>query len=321
MKLKYIFIFLLAVLAGVLFLLRSPGADTSVSAQNHRITCILPSHPNSAFWPDIEASAYKAADDLDADITMLYSGSEGNLAMPKNDAIEIAILSGTEAIVTSYSNANEDMIALLKKAREAGIYVVLIDSDGGSGVRDIFVSIDNGAAGYALGEAALNELGDGKLALLVSSGREHPNMVEREAGIANAFNLKPEAFNVINADTQNSLQLSLAIEKYLSGYDNVGAIITTTERSTIICSQLIRRLGLTDSVKLYGFDQSDETMALLNSGDLRALIFQHHSEIGYEGVKSAVDLINGVPFDSDFRTVEYELLYSGEEAVRNEVRG
>ena len=307
---KRIFLLVLAVLTMLFCSSRFLNEEVSQSPEKLRVTCIIPSRVETSFWRDIETSMQKASDELDVDITMMYSGTDGRLAIANSDAVEIAILADTQAIVTAYRSEDQKTAELLRRARNAGIRVVLMDSDNAKDIRDMFVGIDNAAAGFALGRTALEKIGDDRTVLLLTSGSVHPNMIEREEAIRYAFEASPEVLKIIDAKRQNDLQLVSLLEEQLSETSDIGAIITTIERNTIICAQVLKRLEMTDSIALYGFDRSDDTMPLLETGDIQALICQRHTEMGYESIKAAVNLIRGMPNLSDTQTIDFEILYT-----------
>lgn len=288
----------------------SPAEEESHPPEKLRVTCIIPSRIDTSFWRDIDANMRKASEDLNMDATMIYVGTSGRLAIRQSDATEIAILAETQAIVTAYPNDDQKTADLLRDARKSGIYVVLIDSDSSKDIRDVFVGLDNSAAGDALGRAALKKLESGRSALLIASGaRRHPHMAEREDAIRRAFDENSKELEILIPTTHNDLLLASLIEEELRN-NNIGVIISTTERNTVICSQVIKRLDMTGSVALYGFDRSEDTMELLEKGEIQALLCQRHAEMGYEGVKTAASLIRGVQYESDTQAIEFEILYA-----------
>ena len=69
-----------------------------------RVTCILPSRSETDYWNNIETYMRTAAQEYDADLSFFYTdGDDSSLTIEKNTALEIAILSETDAIITTYS--------------------------------------------------------------------------------------------------------------------------------------------------------------------------------------------------------------------------
>lgn len=296
----------------------SDSYDSSASQPNHRITCIIPSRPDTVFWKEIDESIRTAADDLHFDLTMIYTeNTERSIVMDLNDAIETALLSDTEAIITSYTKADAETDELLLEARNAGIYVVLIDCDAPAQLRDLYVGIDNEAAGYAVGTYVRDHLAEGEKALLcyTISNQDSQNLTERVDGITRAFQSCPDALEIFSFSDSNDLIRLMELEEYLMQDDSVTALIATRERITITLAQLLSRLHLTDQIPLYGFDQSDETMQLLEDERLRALVCQQHYEMGYQSVVLASDLIDGTTPVSDFYKIDFLILSDAETEV------
>ncbi|MCI7812609.1 MAG: substrate-binding domain-containing protein [Lachnospiraceae bacterium] len=284
---------------------------TLAGEANHRITCIIPSRQETVFWKEIDDSIRDAADDCQLELTMLYTNSsEQSMTMSLNDAIETAILFDTEAIITSYTKANADTDELLKRARQAGIYVIFLDCDGPPELRDVYVGIDNEAAGYAIGMYAKNQLEDGEKALLCYSLGEQniQNFSERLNGIIRAFESCPDSIQTFSLSDSNDLMRILELETYITHNASIKALIATRERATIVSSQLLSRLDMSGEISLYGFDQSDETMSLLENNQITALVCQQHYDMGYQSVILAHQLLEGETLLSDFCKIDFLIL-------------
>lgn len=284
----------------------------------HRITCIIPSRSETVFWKEIDESIHTAAEEFQFELTMIYTeNSDPSIAMDLNDAIETAILTDTEAIITSYTKADSNTDELLKQARAAGIYVIFLDCDGPEELRDLYVGIDNEAAGYALGMYVKEHLQEGEKALLYYSlsNQNSQNLSERTSGIKRAFASSPDSIETFEFSNYNDMTRIMELEDYLLQNDSITALIATTEHTTVTAAQLFSRLSLPSRIQLYGFDQSDETMELLETGQLQALVCQQHYEMGYQSVVLTNALLEGKVPDSDFYKIDFLILFENESKV------
>lgn len=306
--------YLIAVLLGMgIFCGNSLSAEAS-----HRVTCILPSRSETDYWSSMETYMRMAAQEYDVELSCLYTdGDEASLTIEKNSALEIAILSETDAVITPYSYMDTEMDALLQKARETGIRIILIDSDGPSSLRDLFVGIDNESAGQIWGEYVQKKLPSGKTTLLISQlvTESRPNLQARITGIQSSYSEHPE---LLDCYTENLSTVgdSLKLERYLDENPDIGALITITDTSTVACAQLLQRMGLSEEILLFGFDMCKDSEEFLRQGVIEALLCQASGQMGYESVRLTASLLEGETVASDVFYVEFEIIESGMEVER-----
>ena len=70
----------------------------------------------------------------------------------------------------------------------------------------------------------------------------------------------------------------------------------------IWAAQALRADGKAGEIKLVAFDASDEEIAALKEGVIQALVVQNPYKMGYEGVKAAVDHLEGRPVEKRIDT-------------------
>lgn len=296
-------------------LTNQPSAEVLETNDKFRITCIIPTRYATPFWEIIASSMDEAAEDLNADLSFIYTNNNsGNIVISLNDALKIALLSDTQAIVATYSKGDVETESLLKKAQEAGIFIVMIDSDSSDDLRDAYVGIDNEAAGYALGVHIKSGLKQNETALISYSTiyESQINLQDRLAGLERAFNQSPESLNTIELDSGDNLQNQINIEDYLSNNSDISAIVAINQRDTIAYAQLLERTELNNKIQLYGFDLSEETIAFMQNRTIEALLSQDNYEIGYKGIKAAVELIQGIPSVQKEELVNFNIIISDE---------
>lgn len=285
--------------------------------KQHRITGIVPSRSETVYWQEINDSMFAAAEENQVDLSVLYTeNNDSYIAMDLNDAVEIAILTEAEAVILPYSKADETTDELLLRARAAGIKVVLIDCDSGHKLRDAYIGIDNKAAGYALGSHVLENLGKNEKVLLTISAvsETKPNIKERVEGFRRAFEEATGRLQISVVHAETELAQIIERENYIKAIDDLGAVVAMSERETITGAQLLAQMGLGNKVGLYGFDQTEETMGLLEEGKLKALIGQKHQQMGSKSIETALQLIEGKEISSDLGSIDYELI-CGEEGI------
>ena len=278
-----------------------------------RVACITPHYLNSAFWQEINDNIRLAADDLGIQLSMLHTKhSEPGMQLTLNEALSIAILSDVDAIIASYTLAGEGTNALLETAREKGVAVVMFDCDAPVDLRDAYVGIDNEAAGYEIGQTALGAPEEGETALFVYSTAnfQNINLYNRALGIERAFAVAPEKLERLPLDNGLTLQTALEISKYIEERPQIGAVIAISETPTLTCAQLLDRIDPDKRILRCGFDESAETLALVQSGSIDLLISQPHGEMAYHSVEVALSLIQGETASAEEYLIDYVTLKS-----------
>lgn len=277
---------------------------------SHRVTCILPSRSGTDYWSNIEKNMDIAAEEYDAAISYLYTdGDDASLTIEKSRALEIAILSETDAIITTYSYMDTEMNALLQEAQNAGIRIILIDSDGPASLRDLFIGIDNESAGHILGDYVQEKLPAGKTTLLISQlvTESRPNLQARITGIQSSY-AKENGLLDIYTGNLNTVENTLKLEHYLKENPDIGAIITITDTSTLSCAQTLQRMGLSDEILLFGFDLCENSKEFLEQGVIDALVCQTSGQVGYESIRQTAYLLENNTVTSDPFFVDFEIV-------------
>ena len=274
--------------------------------ESFRATAIIPYKPDVVFWKEIGEGLRAEAGRRNVALTMIYTeANEKYVPMDINSALETAILVHTGAIILSFSaDADEKTEELLIRAREEGIYVVLVDNDADASLRDACVTIDNREAGAALGRLAAEGLEDGQKALLVYSGmtEDRMNMAQRLEGIRSVF---PEGQLMEWKSDEKAPSQDWSGQ--LSGGTAIGAVITVSERSTVAASQLLARDPLLSGIKVYGFDYTEETAPLLSGGSAAAIVGQQPFLMGSKSVETALALLREGSLPSDMVYIDYEI--------------
>ncbi len=82
-------------------------------------------------------------------------------------------------------------------------------------------------------------------------------------------------------------------EDMLTSHPDLNGIFAANEPGAAGCVQALKSLGFTGKVKLVGFDSGPTEIEELKKGNIQALIVQNPYNMGYLGVKAAVDAIHG----------------------------
>ena len=181
------------------------------------------------------------------------------------------------------------------KIKEANIPLILIDSAISTEDYDAFFSTDNEAAGALAGETFAKLInGRGKIGI-VHAQPSSTTAIARGKGFETKIKEIAPNIQIVSvqySDGDKARALNIATDIMTANPDLVG-FFTSNEGSTIGVARAIEDMGKKDSVMLVGFDKSQDTIRALENGTLKATIVQNPYRMGYEGIQTAVDILEG----------------------------
>jgi len=247
-------------------------------------------------WQTVHAGAVAAAREAGVDIA--YNGP----AMESDFSRQIAILDDLiNRRVDGILLAPSDGVALvpaIRRAKQAGIPLTLIDS--GAQTEDFvsFVGTDNYAGGVLAARRLAQILGGhGRIAMIAGiPGGEAT--IARERGFTNTLTKQFPALGLVAwqygmCDRARSLAVT---EDILAGHPSLSGIFSSNEAGTIGVSQAVKERELIGKIKIVGFDTSPSLVDDLKSNIIDSLILQDPFQMGYQGLKTLLNYKSGQKF-------------------------
>ena len=269
----------------------APGNTPATSAATFRIA-VIPKGLGHDFWNKVRAGAEEAAAEQNA--LVLWNGP----ATEQDIAGQISILEGhvadrVDAIVIAACDA-EALIEPIRKAIEAGIPVITIDSGVNSDLPQSLIATDN-EKGAAMAADHIAELigGEGEVGLIAFlKGAKTSDLRESgfKAGLKQHPGLKLVPVQYCNSQSDLAMNNTDAM---LAAHPNLKAIFASNEPAAIGAAQALLIAGKAGKVILVAFDAAPSELQDLQAGTIQALIVQDPHRMGYEGVANAVRAIKG----------------------------
>ena len=259
---------------------------------------------NSSFWQNVQTGCFDAQKELKKttpkfSVTFLGPQSESNVNEEIN-IVESAIDRGAKAIVLAPSDTTA-LIPVVKKAKAAGIKVIIIDSklEGDAKNYDSFLATDNKAAGEACAKDMIARVkaatgkDTGKIAIesyVAGVGSE----VGRVGGFKD-FIAKNSKLQIISTQYSQSDQVTALnqVTNMLASNDDLVGIFGANEPSAVGMGRAIARAGLAGKIVAIGFDGNGVLQNFVKDGTLSAICVQSSYNMGFLGVKTAFDLAIG----------------------------
>ena len=269
---------------------------------------VIPKGTSHVFWQSIHAGAAKAASELNVEIVW-----RGPLREDDRDSqvseVEGFVSRGVSGIVLAPLDESA-LAAPVANAVQRGIPVVIIDSGlKGEGYVS-FVATDNRKGGRLAGEQLARLLGaKGKVVLLrYTEGSDSTN--NREEGFLEAMKENP-GIQVLSANQYGGADVESAYKKseaLLSNYKQadgrlaLDGVFCPNESTSFAMLRVLQDNGWAGKVHFVGFDSSDNLAKGLRDGLVDALVLQDPVRMGYLGVKTMVDHLQGRPVEKRIDT-------------------
>jgi ribose transport system substrate-binding protein len=256
---------------------------------------------NSSFWQNVQTGCFDAQKELKKtspkfSVTFLGPQSESNVNEEIN-IVESAIDRGVKAIVLAPSDTTA-LIPVVKKAKAAGIRVVIIDSklEGPTSNYDSFLATDNKAAGEACAKDMIARI---KAATGKDTGEiaveSYVAGVGSEVGRVGGFKdyiAKNSKLKIVSTQYSQSDQVTALnqVTNMLSSNPNLVGIFGANEPSAVGVGRAVAQAGLAGKIVAIGFDGNGVLQNFVKDGTLSAICVQSSYNMGYLGVKTAFDV-------------------------------
>jgi ribose transport system substrate-binding protein len=272
------------------------GGDEGSKGDTHKVYLITMDQMDQ-HWVTVDEGAQKAADEL-GNVEYKWLAPDVKDDAKQIESINNAIAGGAEAILLA-ANGPDAVTQALKEAEAEGIKIVYVDSPADFPAVQTLAT-DNEEAGKLAGEEmkkALEEKGitSGKIGV-VSVNASTDSTVQREKGFRAAF--EGTDFEILetqygDGDAAKSKDIAA---NYIT--EGVVGIFGGNEGSTVGTGNAIKEAG--GEVIGVGFDKSDTILQLIEEGHILATMAQNPDVMGYEGMKTAVNVLEGKEVDKDY---------------------
>ena len=259
----------------------------------------------SPYWQTVFAGAEAAAEELGVNLTTQGAAEESDIA-GQISILENTVTQSPDAIVLA-PTASEPLGAPIDRAAES-VPIIMIDSAAETEAYASFLTTDNFAAGQLAAEAladaieALHGAPEGQIAILTALPGVG-SLTQRDEGfrdgLTNYSGLTEVANRFNNNDANQALSNTLDI--LVANPDLVG-IFADNLPMGVGAGRAIAERGLEDQVAVVAFDSDDAEIGYLQGGQIKALIVQNPYRMGYEGVQTAVAVINGETVEKNIDT-------------------
>jgi ribose transport system substrate-binding protein len=275
------------------------GGAAKPAAKALRIA-VIPKGTTHEFWNAIHAGARRAEQELNAAGTPVEVIWKGPLREDDREQ-QIQVVEGFASQgVSGLVLAPLDSRALVRPVEEAkklGLPTVIIDSGLESDQIVSFVATDNRKGGELAGAEMAKRLGGQGRVLLLRYQEGSASTMEREEGFLAGLKAAGPGIQVLSSDQYAGATRDTAKRASENLLNRFGAqadgVFTPNESSTsgmLLALQDAQRAG---KLVFLGFDSSPAFLEAMKAKQLHGIVVQDPLKMGYLGVKTMVDQLQG----------------------------
>ena len=262
---------------------------------------------DSTYWQTVQAGAEAAMEEEGINLKCLNPNTEAEIDK-QITMVEEAVNAKADVIVLAPLDTTA-LIEPCKAAREAGCKVVLVDSLIDSEEYDVAYATNNLAGGAMCADELAKALGDEGKVFIINTVPGSGSVIDRQQGFLEQMAEKYPGIEVVNKDdvlycNNDPTTAAQQAKDTIAANPDINAIYTPAEKATFGVAQGLKEVGKNGEVLVIGFDSNDDLIALLAENSVHSLTVQDPYNMGYMGVKGAVQLAKG-------ETLEHEVVDTG----------
>lgn len=282
-------------------------AVTNGAAGKPRIALVMKSLANE-FFQTMQQGAEKHQQAHASEYDLIAGGIKDELDVSRQvDLVEQMIAQKVDAIVIAPADSKA-LVAVCKKAQDAGIVVVNIDNKFDAavlaerGLRIPFVGPDNRKGARAVGEYLTKHLKPGDQVAIIEGVPTAFNAIQRKAGFEDA--LHAAGMNIVGSQSGDweTAKANRVASALLTEKPELKALLCANDSMALGAVAALRAAGKSDQVRVVGFDNITAVRQLIKEGKVLATADQHADQLAVFGIEYALDILRKKAAPADRET-------------------
>ena len=266
------------------------------------------------FWSSMVEGINMAASEYDVDALLMGPESENEHEL-QNQMIEEAIARKPDAIALVPSDYSVT-VPYAKKIEEAGIKLILMDSVMEEDLGLCVVATDNFEGGRKMGEYLRKYAEENSVIGMVAQSPSSSTAIDRENGVRSGLGEYEDHIKEVVYCYSDSEKAYEGTVEMLKRSPEITMIVGLNEDSAVGAARAIKDAGLSQKIRLIGFDSSMEQVQLLEEGVFDAIVVQRPLNMGYLGIKAAYRTVMNetveTKIDSGSKLITKDTIYTKE---------
>jgi len=245
----------------------------------------------SDFWKIVRKGSEKADAEL-PDVKVVFKTTNTGTTEEQNGLIRQALdVDDADAIAISPADPAGQKKVINDAAKRA--LVITQDSDAPDSDRALYLGADNRAAGRQAGELIKKALPQGGKIMVFVGKREVQNAKERFDGLKESLQGSNVVIIDLMTDDANPINARDNAYQTLKKYPDIAGMVGLWSYNGPSIVEALRPEGKLGAIKIVCFDDERETLAAIKEGVVFASVAQQPFEYGYQGVKTAEQILKG----------------------------
>lgn len=287
----------------------NPASGDLASGEKIHIGIVVKSMADQ-HWALVKAGALAKAKELDVNVDCIGPNSESDV-QAQVDMIDNLVGQKVNALCVAPSS-QDAVMGPFKKAADAGIPLLTIDTDTTFEKRLSFIGTGNYEAAKMGGEAAAKVVGSGAKCVVLRGRLGDPTHDEREKGFVDAMKAAGvEVIEVKAADSEAEKGMNIMQDLY-QVYPQIDLVCCTTDNIALGVQRAVEAAGA--KTQIMSFDGTSNVCALIQQGKVLGTVAQNPYNMGQLAVENALKAIKG-------ETIEERIDSGAEVIVKDNVDG
>jgi ribose transport system substrate-binding protein len=266
------------------------GSGDGSSTSGKKLKLAFVSNNAATFWTIARSgceAAAKEAGNISVDFRIPSTGS----AAEQQQILDDLVAKGVDGIAVSPIDPKNQTDFLNKIA--ASTLLITCDSDAADSKRVCYIGTDNFAAGVEAGKLIKEALPNGGKIMVFVGYADAQNAKDRFGGIKKEL----EGSNVqvidLRTDDTDTVRAQKNAEDALVKYPDIAALVGLYNYNGPACLNAVRAANAQGKVKIVCFDENDETLDGVASGDIFGTVVQQPFEFGKQSMAKMAKYLGG----------------------------
>lgn len=259
-------------------------------AKDNKLHLAFVTNNASDFWTIARAGTVKAQEEtpgIDVDFQIPSDGT----AAGQQRIIDDLLTRGVKGIAISPVDAKNQTPLLDDVAKKA--LLITQDSDAPDSQRACYVGTNNVAAGEQAGELVKKVLPDGGKIMVFVGTLDAQNAHDRYAGLKKALEGSKVTIIDVRTDDTDRVRAQSNVQDTIVKYPDIAGLVGLWSYNGPAILNAVRSAKQEGKIKIVCFDEEDQTLAGIKSGDIYATVVQQPFEFGRQAIELMAKVIRG----------------------------
>lgn len=247
----------------------------------------------------MKAGAVAAGKETGANIIFIGPNSETDVNA-QFEMIEDQIIKGVSGLLICPTQPSAEVV-VFNKAAAAHIPVAFIDSDAQWDQKVSFIGTGNYEGGVVAGEYFVKSLKKTDRIVVLRGQLGDPTHDQRLGGFADTLKKSGYSIAVVQPANSDTNMAMTVMQNLLQRYPDIKGVYCTNDGMVLGAQKALEQDHKTNVISC-GFDGQPACLQSIAKGGITATVAQDPYAMGYKGVKTLVDAINGKGVDKRIDT-------------------